>query len=225
MTGSWNSRRLLQDSNLTVGDEIALELQLADASTPPALASLACREQEPERRVAHPLESARRDAAEHIRAAKSEATRQRRAATLAAGLRRAKPRLIDQWRSHEQSVQQHALECIRPPGPRLDHDRIRAPPDIASCAISAWCAASRSGPGHRSAVSWVACRRCSAGNITIYTELCEQARLETYQDMLQHARQLGANAIGVRYDATEIMAGLTEVLCYGTAVVVERTNG
>ena len=60
------------------------------------------------------------------------------------------------------------------------------------------------------------------GNITIYTELCEQARSETYRDMLQHARQLGANAvIAVRYDATELMAGLTEVLCYGTAVVVE----
>ena len=61
------------------------------------------------------------------------------------------------------------------------------------------------------------------GNITIYTTLCEQARQETYQDMLQHGRQLGANAIvAMRYDATELMAGLTEVLCYGTAVVVER---
>ena len=60
------------------------------------------------------------------------------------------------------------------------------------------------------------------GNITIYTQLCEQARMETYRDMLLHARQLGANAIiAVRYDATELMAGLTEVLCYGTAVVVE----
>lgn len=60
------------------------------------------------------------------------------------------------------------------------------------------------------------------GNITIYTELCEQARSETYRDMVQHARLLGANAIiGVRYDATELMSGLTEVLCYGTAVVVE----
>lgn len=60
------------------------------------------------------------------------------------------------------------------------------------------------------------------GNITIYTELCEQARSETYRDMLMHARQRGANAIiGMRYDATDLMAGLTEVLCYGTAVVVE----
>ncbi len=61
------------------------------------------------------------------------------------------------------------------------------------------------------------------GNITIYTELCEQARNETYQDMVQHARRLGAGGIiAVRYDATEIMTGLTEVLCYGTAVIVEQ---
>lgn len=60
------------------------------------------------------------------------------------------------------------------------------------------------------------------GNITIYTELCEQARSETYREMMDNARRLGANAIiGMRYDATEIMNGLTEVLCYGTAVVVE----
>jgi uncharacterized protein YbjQ (UPF0145 family) len=60
------------------------------------------------------------------------------------------------------------------------------------------------------------------GNITIYTNLCEQARKETYTLMCEDARKLGANAIiGMRYDATELMAGLTEVLCYGTAVVVE----
>ncbi|MEG2803870.1 YbjQ family protein [Stenotrophomonas sp.] len=63
------------------------------------------------------------------------------------------------------------------------------------------------------------------GNITIYTELCEQAREETYRDMAKHARMLGANAIiGMRYDATDVMTGLTEVLCYGTAVVVEPTR-
>jgi uncharacterized protein YbjQ (UPF0145 family) len=59
------------------------------------------------------------------------------------------------------------------------------------------------------------------GNITIYTTLCEQARAETYQLMCRDARRLGANAIiGMHYDATELMDGLTEVLCYGTAVVV-----
>jgi uncharacterized protein YbjQ (UPF0145 family) len=59
------------------------------------------------------------------------------------------------------------------------------------------------------------------GNITIYTNLCEQARSEAFSLMCEHAERLGANAIvGVRYDATEVMAGLTEVLCYGTAVVV-----
>jgi len=63
------------------------------------------------------------------------------------------------------------------------------------------------------------------GNITIYTQLCERARADTYRDMCEHARALGANAIvGVRYDATEVMPGLTEVLCYGTAVVVDRTR-
>ena len=60
------------------------------------------------------------------------------------------------------------------------------------------------------------------GNITIYTELCERTREEAYALMLQHADQMGANAIiGMRYDANEVMQGVTEVLCYGTAVVVE----
>ena len=55
-----------------------------------------------------------------------------------------------------------------------------------------------------------------------YAARCERARSDAYADMVKHAEQLGANAVvGVRYDATELMAGLTEVLCYGTAVVVE----
>ena len=59
------------------------------------------------------------------------------------------------------------------------------------------------------------------GNISIYTELCERARLDAYELMIQHAAQLGANGIiAVRYDATEITQGVTEVLCYGTAVTV-----
>src|SRR5262249_23001759 len=61
----------------------------------------------------------------------------------------------------------------------------------------------------------------NGGTISIYTELCEQARQDAYEIMIQHAAQLGANAIiGVRYDATEITQGVTEVLCYGTAVTV-----
>ena len=61
------------------------------------------------------------------------------------------------------------------------------------------------------------------GNITLYTNLCEQAREDTFNLMLTHAGQLGANAvIGVRYDATEIAPGITEVLCYGTAVFVQK---
>ena len=61
------------------------------------------------------------------------------------------------------------------------------------------------------------------GNITLFTELCEKTRGEAFDMMVEHARQLGANAVvGVRYDATEVMQGVTEVLCYGTAVIVER---
>ena len=61
------------------------------------------------------------------------------------------------------------------------------------------------------------------GNITLYTELCEQTRRDAYELMIQHAQQLGANAIlSFRYDATEIMNGVTEVLAYGTACVVEK---
>lgn len=60
------------------------------------------------------------------------------------------------------------------------------------------------------------------GNISLYTSLCERAREDAFNLMLSHAGELGANAIiGVRYDATEISAGITEVLCYGTAVTVE----
>jgi uncharacterized protein YbjQ (UPF0145 family) len=60
------------------------------------------------------------------------------------------------------------------------------------------------------------------GDITLFTELCEHARQDAYQRMCAHATALGANAIiGLRYDATEVAAGVTEVLCYGTAVVVE----
>jgi uncharacterized protein YbjQ (UPF0145 family) len=62
------------------------------------------------------------------------------------------------------------------------------------------------------------------GNITLLTELCEKTREEAFALMLAHAQQVGANAIiAIRYDATEVMQGVTEVLCYGTAVVVERT--
>jgi uncharacterized protein YbjQ (UPF0145 family) len=63
------------------------------------------------------------------------------------------------------------------------------------------------------------------GNITILTELCEKTREEAYELMMQHAAQHGANAvIAMRYDATEIMQGVTEVLAYGTAVQVERIS-
>lgn len=63
------------------------------------------------------------------------------------------------------------------------------------------------------------------GKNSIYTELCEKTREEALQLMITHAREMGANAIiNMRYDANEVMSGLTEVLAYGTAVVVEKTN-
>ena len=61
------------------------------------------------------------------------------------------------------------------------------------------------------------------GDITLYTELCEKTREDAFELMVKHAEEMGANAIiGMRYDANEISAGVTEVLAYGTAVVVER---
>src|SRR5512141_2564564 len=61
------------------------------------------------------------------------------------------------------------------------------------------------------------------GNISIYTELCEQARGEAFDLLVQHAAERGANAIiGIRYDANDVMEGVTEVLAYGTAVVIEK---
>ena len=60
------------------------------------------------------------------------------------------------------------------------------------------------------------------GNITLFTTLCEKTREEAFNLMIKHAEEMGANGVvGVRYDATDVMQGVTEVLCYGTAVVVE----
>lgn len=64
------------------------------------------------------------------------------------------------------------------------------------------------------------------GNITLFTELCEKTRGEAFDMMIKHADDLGANAlIGIRYDATELMQSVSEVLCYGTAVIVEAIAG
>ena len=63
------------------------------------------------------------------------------------------------------------------------------------------------------------------GNITVWTTLCEQTRNDAFEIMIQHATEIGANAIiGARYDTTELSQGVTEVLAYGTAVIVEPTN-
>lgn len=61
------------------------------------------------------------------------------------------------------------------------------------------------------------------GNISLYTALCERTRKDSFEMMLKHAEELGANAvISVRYDTTELGAGITEVICYGTAVIVKK---
>ncbi len=63
------------------------------------------------------------------------------------------------------------------------------------------------------------------GNISLFTSLCEKTRADAFEEMLRHASALGANAvIGIRYDGTEVMQGVTEVLCYGTAVKVEPAS-
>ena len=63
------------------------------------------------------------------------------------------------------------------------------------------------------------------GNITVWTQLCEQTRADAFEIMIQHATEVGANAvIGARYDTTELSQGVTEVLAYGTAVIVEPVN-
>ena len=64
------------------------------------------------------------------------------------------------------------------------------------------------------------------GNITLWSKLCEQTRSDAFEIMIQHASEIGANAvIGARYDTTELSTGVTEVLAYGTAVIVEPTSG
>ncbi len=63
------------------------------------------------------------------------------------------------------------------------------------------------------------------GNITLLTSLCEKARKDAFQKLMEHAADLGADGIvGLRYDATEVMGGVTEVLCYGTAVKLEKIS-
>jgi uncharacterized protein YbjQ (UPF0145 family) len=63
------------------------------------------------------------------------------------------------------------------------------------------------------------------GHISMLTTLCQRARAEAFDILMAHAQRVGANAVlGIRYDATEIMSGVTEVLCYGTAVIVEASG-
>ena len=95
-------------------------------------------------------------------------------------------------------------------------------PVIASRKPSVWSAASWSAPEVLSETFGASLQTLLGGNITLYTEMCEHARADAHQLMIDHAAQLAANAIiGVRYDANEITAGVTEVLAYGTAVHIE----
>jgi len=72
---------------------------------------------------------------------------------------------------------------------------------------------------------WSGNSKIFGGNISLLTELCEKSRTEAFDVMVEHDQQIGANAlVGVRYDTTELMSGVTEVLCYGTAVVLEKTD-
>ena len=93
---------------------------------------------------------------------------------------------------------------------------------FAWSALWEWCAVSWFAHGPSSAPSERDLQTILGGNITLLTNLCEKTRAEAFDLMLQHAAELGGNAVvGARYDATEIMQGVTEVLAYGTAVVVE----
>jgi len=90
----------------------------------------------------------------------------------------------------------------------------------------AWCGGSSSAPHHYQGILG-GLKSIIGGQIGAYTEMCEQARQHAYDLLIQHAEQLGANAIvGLRYDASEVggKTAATEVLCYGTAVVIEPAN-
>jgi len=121
------------------------------------------------------------------------------------------------------------LNIVEPGGQKMDHNLITTSFELSGFRIvrhfgvvRGIIVRSRSVVGNIGA----AFQQLVGGNISIYTSLCEQARNDAYELMIQHAQQVGANAlIGVRYDATEIASGVTEVLCYGTAVEVVSAEG
>ena len=101
------------------------------------------------------------------------------------------------------------------------HHRQRRP-GSGSCATSAWCAASPCARAAWSATSPAASSRCSAASSRSSSSWPRRARQEAFDHLIEHATAAGANAvIAMRYDANEIMDGITEVLAYGTAVVME----
>ena len=93
---------------------------------------------------------------------------------------------------------------------------------MAFALCARWVAESRCDRGRSSERFGAGLQTLVGGNITLLTNLCERTRAEAFDLMLQHAADMGGNAVvGARYDATEVMQGVTEVLAYGTAVVVE----
>src|SRR5208337_120345 len=96
---------------------------------------------------------------------------------------------------------------------------------FALCARWAWCVESWCARGRSSEPFGAGLQTLVGGNITLLTNLCERTRAEAFDLMLQHAAEIGGNAVvGARYDATEVMQGVTEVLAYGTAVFVEAAK-
>ena len=96
-----------------------------------------------------------------------------------------------------------------------------APPDDIERVLQGWADALWA-QGKRFGTIGAKVETLFGGHISMLTGLCERARADAFDILLAHAQKVGANAVvGIRYDATEIMSGVTEVLCYGTAVVVE----
>jgi uncharacterized protein YbjQ (UPF0145 family) len=130
-------------------------------------------------------------------------------------------RIADFWQNHLQDVLS-GENCFLSGEQCMDHNLVTTSNELFGYEIQRQLGVvrgiivrSRSVVGNIGA----AFQQLVGGNITLYTKLCEQARNDAYELMIQHAQELGANGIiAVRYDATEIAPGVTEVLCYGTAV-------
>src|ERR1051325_2287598 len=125
-------------------------------------------------------------------------------------------------------IQQRAPYEISPPRYSVSHHMVTTPFELPSFRVKQNLGVVR-GIVVRSRNVFVnigaAFQSLAGGNITAWTKLCEQTRADAFDIMIQHATELGANAIiGARYDTTDLSSGVTEVLAYGTAVIVEPTD-